>query len=221
MRARVLSNFSRQAYPNKRLLIVENGDACHAYSGDDADCVLVSEAHQSSARNAGIAWLKRNRPDAYWVSMDDDDYYGEGYLSEHVLFAKPGRATGKWFGWYQFDSGLVYFGHGVPQYEPVPCLLGATIGSYVADAALFPEVQTGEEGGYCSKMDEVFALSTQHFCASREGDPNEHTHKASEKKLWRRAGWTGVRVSGTWDQWVGGEPPAGPGGFFQKRSDEL
>lgn len=221
MRRQVLDNFYRQTYDNKRLCIIENGNGISTFTDDrDYDQILLSPRHQSHARNTAIKWLKKNHPLAYWVSMDDDDYYGPGYLTEHAEKAEYGRVSGKKASWVKFDSGLVYFGHHWSEDTEAPSLMGGTIGCYVSESPLFPIKVAGEEFEFCEDARRsgmsILTTSQNHYCYDREGDPHGHAYKADENKMWRVSGWTGVRVNGSCEQWISGPPPNGPGDYHKE-----
>lgn len=219
---RVKRNFSCQLYGKKRLCVVENGRAIGAYSASGADKILQSEPHQSAAKNTGIASLRKSHPGAYYVAMDDDDYYGPEYILEHVERAQRGRINGKLSAWVKFNDGLVYFGNNWNPGSPVKSLLGATIGCYLADAQEFPVIRAAEENAFCAKAIEsgceVVTVGPRHFCASREGDVSSHTWQGSPEKVWRVSGWAGVRVVGDVRKAIVGEPPLGPAEHYRRAS---
>jgi hypothetical protein len=202
----VLGNYLRQGILSARLLIVENGDAVGLYEGlRSVDARIQSEAHHSLAKNAGLAWLRENHPGAYYVAMDDDDYYGTGYLAEHARKAERGVVRGKRNGWVQFDSGLHYFFRPGEEDDEAVSLSGGTIGGYVDEIPDFP-VQVAEEHGFCEEARarglSVRYLSTKHYCYSREGDPKSHAWMAREEKVHRMLGSKSVKVDGHWVEWV-------------------
>lgn len=199
--------FEMQTYQRKRLCVVENGSAVGAFKrlGLRADLVLSSEPHHSVAKNTGIRAVSDAFPDAYYVGMDDDDYYSKHYLDEHAALAQRGQVAGKWNGLVAFDSGLVYFPRGA---EPTR-FIGGTIGCFASEAPEFFET-VAEEGEFCAGFERSQLLSHRHFVYNRCGDPMNHAWKASEKKMWRRLGGKGVRLSGHWSDWIDADVPAGP-----------
>ena len=79
----VIRNFRRQTYQEKKLIVVENGDAVGACTavGFEPDVLLRSEPHQSHAKNAALRWIRQNGG-GWFSTFDDDDYYGPNYLQE-------------------------------------------------------------------------------------------------------------------------------------------
>lgn len=217
MTENVLANFVRQEHKNKHLLVVENGAGIGAYDGAlmPGDIAIRSDAKSASgARNAGLDWIRAKHPGAFVVTMDDDDYYGPGYLSEHVAHASHWNVNGKRWGWVSFDTGVVYFGTG---WVPGPArglLLGGTLGFFERPELRFDEsVTCGEDAVFC-KAAAMLGMNTNlltsgHYCLSREGGPGAHTHKAKDGKIWRYAGFTGIRVGGG-KALCAGPPPNGP-----------
>lgn len=77
------SNFLRQKFYNKKLIIVENGKGigtCKRF-GFKPDILLTSKPHQSDAKNKGIEALQDINAE-FWTTFDDDDWYGPDYLQE-------------------------------------------------------------------------------------------------------------------------------------------
>jgi len=223
MKDNVLRNFQSQSYENKRLVIVENGDGLGTFFYDEIVHKLNSEAHQSSAKNTAIKYLKEKYPDDYWVCMDDDDYYGTEYLQEHADNAERGVIRGKRTAWVEFDSGLVWFGDSWKTGDDTESFVGGTMGSYLTDAQEFPLV-CGEEHGFCkAALNKGLAcrlLSPLHFCYSRRGEPNEHAYKAREEKFWRHQGGKGIRVLGSKRAWVKKYPPSiEPRNYWESKND--
>lgn len=214
MRDNVLGNFARQSYPNKRLVVAENGRAVGAYVASDSVSVVQCQPGASVARNAALDWANANVPGAFIVTMDDDDYYGPGYIGEHLEHASPYRVTGKKWGWVQFDTGLVYFGNG---WSPGPArgmLLGGTLGFFERPDLRFDErIECGEDSHFCRLANGLGLvtelITARHYCLSREGGAEYHTHKAKDLKIWIYAGLCGIRVDG--DRTLcSGLPPHGP-----------
>ena len=88
---RCLENFTKQAYPNKELILILNNaefdlDAIRRYT-DPIPNVRVIHV---DGRTTLVDCLNRGAEVAsgkYIAKMDDDDHYGERYLSDHVLAA--------------------------------------------------------------------------------------------------------------------------------------
>lgn len=92
----VIENFERQTCSEKRLILVENGDAigaCEA-QGFVPDILLTSQRHQSHAKNAGLDWITSNGG-GWFSTFDDDDYYGPKYLEEVLECSEKGDIVGK------------------------------------------------------------------------------------------------------------------------------
>jgi len=79
----LIDNFERQSYSDKKLIIIENGDAIGTCKSNrfSPDVLLSSDNHQSFAKNAGIEYIRKHGG-GWWSTFDDDDYYGPGYLTK-------------------------------------------------------------------------------------------------------------------------------------------
>lgn len=210
----VLGNFARQSHPNKRLAVAENGAAVGAYAGLHGVTVVRSDPRAGAARNAALDAVGAISPGAFVVTMDDDDFYAPGYISEHLAASSPRAVTGKRWGWVKFNSGLVFFGG----WEPGPTrglLLGGTLGFYERPDLRFDEsIDCGEDSAFCRLANglglSTVLLTAANYCLSREGDAAaDHTHKAKDEKIWRYAGFHGIRGEGG-RALCGGPPLQGP-----------
>jgi hypothetical protein len=155
-------------------------------------------------KNVGVEEVKRRHPGAYYVGMDDDDFYGENYLREHVMLAEHGQVAGKWNGFVQFDDYVAFF----PVRKEPERFIGGTIGCYVSEAPEFPDV-VAEEGDFCRAFEKKQRLSHLHFVYNRSGDPKSHVWKAREEKLWRRLGGEAIKLPGAWQDWIECDEPEG------------
>lgn len=102
---RVWQNFERQRFPNKQLILVENGAATGTLNHSPA-IVLRSTAHPAHARNEAIAYIKK-QGGGFFTSMDDDDWYGPGYLDEIAGYARSYDAVGKPWHFTSLGEGFV------------------------------------------------------------------------------------------------------------------
>jgi hypothetical protein len=195
MLPRVRENLSRQRF-RARVCVVENGAAvgvCEA-QGFVPDALLSSETHQSAARNEALFFLREKHPDAYWVSMDDDDYYGAEYVAEHAGLAKRGRMVGKSTHWVLFEGRFLalfrpWSSSGGGRHH----CNGATIGAFVSESPEFSMRDVGEDGIFTSTFrargGKIWMSSPYHTAYCRRGDGRkEHTFMCADKDLIRVMG---------------------------------
>lgn len=162
----IIENFNKQKFFDKKLIIIENGPAINTFPKNIGAIILTSENHQSKARNVGINYLDNKEP---WVTMDDDDWYGEEYLKEfeegfndgYEVLGKSRRYVWLSDGIYCHKEGAKYF-------------TGGAIGSI--HNINFPIINIGE--------DVVFHIEAEknHFKTKLLSDKNyiyrrNHTHK--------------------------------------------
>jgi glycosyltransferase involved in cell wall biosynthesis len=198
MAARVRDNLERQVFPT-RAVVVENGPgigACRSI-GFSPDVLLTSEQHQSHARNAALKWLREHRPEAYWVAMDDDDYYSPEYSAEHAGLAKRGRLVGKSTAWVLFEDWFLALFRPWNSSGSGTACNGATIGAFIADSPDFLVREVGEDGAFCGlfrqRGGKVWLSSPHHTAYCRRGDGRgEHTFKSVHSDFVRWMGSSGL-----------------------------
>ena len=185
----VLDNFSRQDFHNKRLIIVENGDAVGACKthGIEPDLLITSDNHQAAAKNAGIQAIK-DQGGGFWATYDDDDYYGPHYLSEMVESSDKGDVIGKGDLFVRLANGHLFSFQGIACEEYSNFVHGPTICSWAENHATFPNTgQIGEDCAMVRKMIEeggsVWATSQRNFVFQRYPSADHHTWKISDNTL--------------------------------------
>lgn len=145
----VVTNFMRQNYPHKHIIIAENGDAigaCKEY-GFIPSAVIQTEKHQSIAKNAALDLLD-SLGGGYWTVFDDDDYYGPEYIVEAMADKDKGIVWGKnrHFIWENGRLGL--FNADVAN-GPVSYIQGSFMSSHTDYGLRFPILETGEDDEVC------------------------------------------------------------------------
>lgn len=167
----VVAEFRAQTYPNKGLVLVENGAALGACAatGVAPTLLLQSEPHQSAAKNVGLAALQAEDPDAIVVTWDDDDHHGRDLLERYAVAAEPGVVLGKPSFFLRLANGrLLRFK------RPRHMLWGGTLAARVGDALPFENTgRWGEDERWLAQMlargNRTKALSEWHFIANRGG----------------------------------------------------
>jgi hypothetical protein len=134
----VIQNFSQQNFHNKKIIIVENGRAigsCNKF-GFIPDFLLSSDPHQAYAKNKALELLKEKKAQ-YWVTFDDDDWYGPNYLSEIVECSDKAEVVGKSNVFVKTldDKIMLFGGHEEMCYSNR--LVGPTISAWVSDSVFF------------------------------------------------------------------------------------
>ncbi len=192
---RVLENFRRQSFPDKHLVIVENGDALGACAkaGLTGVTVLTSEAHQASAKNVALEEIRR-RGGGFFTTFDDDDWYGAEYLSELAGYAKSAGVIGKRQHFISVSEGSsdpsippLLLCHS-PSYadQDSSWLTGGTISGFAEDACEFPRAEA-DDIYYCARMTRLGArlraLSIYHYLYRRNYPGARHVWPASRERL--------------------------------------
>lgn len=145
----VLRNFGQQTYPNKRLIIVENGPGVGTFNPQMVT-VLRANSGPSEAKNVAIEYLRRTG-ERFMSVFDDDDIYLPGYLAEqvphlarHPLVGKNQHFVIQRNGFYLLNpyshSGLYdWCSGGVQTFD-------------VMHAGYYPNQKTGEDVAFCHDM---------------------------------------------------------------------
>lgn len=197
---RILQNFSRQHFQGKKLILIGNGRAAHqtlqvlqasAEARLNLDSVVWgrSSEHQSHAKNEALAFIKRHGG-GFFTTMDDDDWYGPGYLDELAGYAKTYDALGKQWHFVSLGEGLsdptpqLLFCNRLHVDQDNAWLTGGTISGWAETALPFP-VTPGEDLGWCEKMKaqgaKIRGLSAYHYLYRRSYAGAAHTWSATRK----------------------------------------
>ncbi len=193
----MLGNFLRQRFPGKKLLVVENGRSensglPHAYGSH----WITSGPHQSLAKNEAIAFIKK-QGGGFFATMDDDDWYGPGYLDELAGYAKSYDALGKRRHFVSLGDDLSDPHDSPPQLllcnrryadsEDAAWLTGGTISGWAETAAEYPMMKEAEDLAWCDRMHQQGArlrgLSIYHYLYRRSYAGAQHTYVRDRGKF--------------------------------------
>lgn len=192
--SRVLANFARQRFAGKRLIVVGNG-ACGAAGSLSIGGAhwITSAAHPAHARNEALAFI-RKRGGGFFSLMDDDDWYGPGYLDEVAGYARSADVVGKRQHFVSLGEGLT---DPAPQLllcyrryaesDPAPWLTGGAISGWAETAVDFPVVRGTEDLAWCDRMiaqgARLRGLSIYHYLYRRSYKGAEHTYGRTRAAL--------------------------------------
>lgn len=184
----VLEQYQRQVYSNKKLCIVENGDAIGACSrlGLAVDLVVTSRTHVSHARNEGMYAIRDMHDDGWLCMWDDDDWYGPGYLEEMAELVQSGRAEvyGKHRHFVAFPDNGLYLFNEFNQNKYTDYVHGPTLVFRAADGVIFRVQREAEEVRWCGEMRRlgarVWGASIYHQLYLRYGAGHGHAWKAQD-----------------------------------------
>lgn len=175
----VLEAYARQEYAAPtRLLIVESGSGVGSVdnrNGVPGLHVIRAGASSAEARNAGLDWL-RDHGAGPWAMMDDDDYYGPGYLTEQISgLAHSGAAiVGKTWHYVMFPDGLYRVRSG-REYclDPGPLTGGTLCGRSALGMPRF-ERRYDDDIRWCMAAKDLglraWATGRNHYCYDRSVD---------------------------------------------------
>lgn len=190
----LLGAIRRQRRHGSVFLVVENGPAVGAFPAAEGVVTLRSGAHQSSAKNAGLDWVRRNGG-GRWSVFDCDDYYGPGYLDDQMA-ALDGGATmaGKAYGslmYVRFEEGLYLDGIRGSS-DSGTFLNGGSMSCATSDVPDFPVIPVGEDGEWHKTMirrgAKTVNTGARHYCYSRVGtghtwDPGPRPMAAQKRRM--------------------------------------
>jgi len=197
-------NISRQEHKT-RVCIVENGagEGLCEKAGLSPDLLLKGPTHPAGARNVGLQAI-RDR-DGYFVIMDEDDYYGPLYVSEHMSLRKEGRLVGKRVHWVHHEGeGLCLYAPGRANRKS-SWLRGGTIGGHSRETEDFPHIDLAEDTELCQnflrKGGEVWNSSVSHCAYVRRKDIYSHAYCVFRDMFDIENGPIVSRVGGnSWDE---------------------
>lgn len=203
----VLANLYRQQH-KMNVCVVENGGAigaCKQMSTGADFLVLNSTEHQSVARNVALEAI-RHRGGGFFFTLDADDWYGPGYLSELLANRHKADFVGKRRHLVLLPDGLYLFDARSAN-RPTKWLHGACIAGQAEDAIDFPIVRVGEEQLWAEELRKrgytFYATSARNYVYNHLG--NQHTWNPSET-LFKKCCGPGFKLG------TGGQPQsyAGP-----------
>lgn len=184
----VLANFNRQKFPLKKLVLVRNGKAIDTgstfYALTQSAVLLQSAAHQSAAKNTGLAEV-RKRGGGFCVTMDDDDWYGPNYLTEACGYAETYDIIGKSRHFMSVDGNL-WLCRREQANRKTGWLTGGTIACWAERCPEYRELPWGEDATFC--MDaarrgmSIFGTDLYHYRYTRDSKQN-HTWSTSAEDL--------------------------------------
>lgn len=182
----VFDRYDQQTYGNRKLCIVENGDAVGACKrlGFTPDLVVTSRPHVSHARNEGMYAIRDLGIDC-WLSMwDDDDWYGSEYLEEMASLAASDKANvyGKQRHFVAFPDHGMYLFNEVNQNKYTDSVHGPTLVFRPEEGIVFKVQREAEEIRWCYEMSRlgarIWSASIKHLLYLRYDQGHEHAWKA-------------------------------------------
>lgn len=186
----VRQQFEHQTYSDKKLVIVENGDAVGAckLAGFEPDLLLSSRKHQSYAKNKALLALKEIAPDDYWTTTDDDDYYGPRYLEELAQSLGKGDVIGKSRSFVKLSDGRLYLFDKWAENSICDSVVhGPTITARIKDSLLFQVEDWGEDLDWVEQMQKlgakVYATSRYNWCYFRSDNGDGHAWSVSDNEI--------------------------------------
>lgn len=182
----VWDNFQRQTWPNKTLVVVENGPAVGTWRYPST-IVLRSAAHQSHAKNEALRQL-RSQGGAYVSIFDDDDYYGPKYLEEIATEgALPNfEIVGKVPHFVYEPRGLFLI---QPEFQHLQrdWVRGGSMTFHTNKVGNFP-VEESEDVKFCTQVldkgGHIYSNSIHHCCYMR--DQSDHTYTDNVVDVFRK-----------------------------------
>jgi glycosyltransferase involved in cell wall biosynthesis len=188
----ILDNYNRQTYPNKRLIIVENGDGIGISVKLPKDIIILrSDSGPAQPMNVGIEWLKQHaEPQDWFCKCDSDDYYGPQYLDQiHTAISSGADYTGRKALYIKTSNDKLWFAESKDESF---IFHGPTIAARIESSLYFPLVKTwGEDIAWCKAMHNAgyksVTLCPEGFCYQRWPKYN-HTWPCTDieiRVLWR------------------------------------
>lgn len=149
-----ITNFVRQQYLYKRLIVVENGEGIGAWPQHTglSPIVLRSEPGAAQSLNTALSWLREHvGAEGWFCKCDSDDYYSANYLSSIVPAIEAGADyAGRSSLYIRTTEERLWYVEGDPHAH---VFHGPTIAGRVSSSYDFPLVQDwGEDAEWCLQM---------------------------------------------------------------------
>ncbi|WJS01662.1 glycosyltransferase family protein [Roseibium aggregatum] len=193
--AGAIANFEKQNYVNKQLIVVLNNDAF------DVTAVRGLIAHLDSAKvlsvpedrtlAACLNLAMKEVDGTYWAKFDDDDIYGENYLSDALLAFQytDAQVVGKaaYFAKFEGDDEI-YLRHKGKDHQYMKRVCGGTLVVHkeVMRRVKFNEaVAKGADSEFLRSLQEVgikvYSADPFNFVQVRSANPVSHTWEIDKK----------------------------------------
>jgi hypothetical protein len=179
----VLSNIRTQTILDKKILIVENGDAIGTFNKSSEYTILSSDKHCAYAKNTALDFIKRNGG-GFWTTFDDDDYYGPTYLEELDKAKNKANVIGKENFFINFGNEL-YSISGFPENNLTQNahIYGSTISAWAEESVYFEPIMD-DDFGFINNMKQkgatVYSTTKYNYCFNRH---TENTIKLKKDRF--------------------------------------
>jgi hypothetical protein len=208
----IIANFQKQTIQDKELILILNSTKMdfnriqHVLGVAEKNSLLLQFPDEMSLGECLNKGVERAKFEII-AKMDDDDYYGDDYLTEavKVLIQTKAEVVGK-------SSFYIYFkkkqelrlynpdwenrwiiNNGQNYYKPSYFLSGASMifKKNLFKKIAFPQVNQGEDSGFQRLCFEnkinMYSLSKDHYVYVRYNKKHHHTSDATDKMLRRRS----------------------------------
>lgn len=193
---RVLSNFSRQIYPDKELIVVLNNNSMspehwHSHTSGYSNIRILQQDESRSlgeCLNAGIEYCTYH----YVAKFDDDDYYGPNYLRRQMqaMLSSNADIVGKatWYLYFERSSTLALFSRH-PENAYVNYVTGATllINKDIFNSIKFSAMNVGEDVDFVAECKEhgfrIYSTDRSDFVGIRRSLTSSHTWQESDEHI--------------------------------------
>lgn len=196
---RLFTNYNRQIYKNKELIIILNNNKLELNKYKKAAKqyrnvrIYSMPDHKSlgSCLNYGVKLSKHS----FIAKFDDDDYYAPNYLTEsmQILLKTNAEIVGKRAHFMKLgDKNLLLFRYYKMANKYVSLVQGATllVKRHVFSKIAFPNQNRGECVKFCAdclaKGFRIYSGSQYNFVAIRKRNSKNHTWIVSDKYLLTR-----------------------------------
>ena len=224
-------NFKRASVGlDARLVIVENGPGLGQWGKlQNNEYLITSNPGCANYINAGLSFVKKHcKPDDWFLKFDSDDYYGNGFMNQHLYLSNNGAkalSSSSIFVRTELDD-LWFVDFDVMQGEKLinKVLHGPTLAARMDVVVDFPEPPEpwGEDALWIDKMlnngIEFVSLSLYAFAYCRHSD-RDHSfpimgdllrHMYSGAKVYNLGKWNEQIVNGQAQHNYGTEIPFDP-----------
>lgn len=187
----IINNFIRQTYPFKKLIIIFNSadvkedvikDELYSNAIIDYEIKIIPDQSLGHCLNHSIGKI----PDDYdiWAKMDDDDYYGENYLTTNLkamMFSRADIVGRRDMYIYVPEWNKLYFRKNGGNNILVPWVQGASlfVKKNVFKKVIFPDKNKGEDTHFGHEVRKkgfrTFAAPINDFVVIRRLHNKNHT----------------------------------------------
>jgi hypothetical protein len=175
----IITNFENQTHQDKEILFVFNGELENYEVPNPGNVIqLRSKSNMLGVLdNIALNWMRQNQRKIYAI-FDSDDWYGESYLSDSILYLSNNHLIGKTDISFRFRD-IVYKTEGAVKTDIWnPTFIG-----------ILTDVNYSEEMKLCHDIDYLSRFRSNHYSIGFNESKNNWVYNVTSESTQNREDW--------------------------------